>query len=271
MRLNNSKLKSIFNSMLNRWIVRSAVAAAAMFTTTFDGVNEASADRRLFTHTYEYKTVPEGRTALEFWHTESRDTWDNTTPQRLESILEIEHGITEKWDAAIYTVFEQVAGGTVGGVMTPSESFRLSEMQLESRYRFADRGELPVDILAYGEFVKVFGESLYEIEAKGIFARDFDKVTVALNLIAEIEFGKNAPETEPEFGFALGATYEVHPKLNVGVETFGEIGEEEVAASVGPAIAVAPHSNFWFAFTAGFGLTDEAAALSGRLIVGVEL
>jgi len=225
--------------------------AATMLATA----SNAHADRRMFTSTYEYKTVPEGHTALELWHTESRDTWDSTTPQSMEQILEV----------------EQVAGGTVDGVVTPSEPYRLAEMKFETRYRFADRGEWPVDVLAYGELAKAFGESVYEVEAKAIVARDFDKVLVAANLITEIALGKDAAETEPEFGWAAGATYEVHPKLNVGVETFGEIEEEEVGASIGPAIAVAPSGNFWFTFTAGFGLTDEAPALQGRLIVGVEL
>jgi hypothetical protein len=241
--------------------------AATMLATA----SNAHADRRMFTSTYEYKTVPEGHTALELWHTESRDTWDSTTPQSMEQILEVEHGFTDHWDGAFYTVFDQVAGGTVDGVVTPSEPYRLAEMKFETRYRFADRGEWPVDVLAYGELAKAFGESVYEVEAKAIVARDFDKVLVAANLITEIALGKDAAETEPEFGWAAGATYEVHPKLNVGVETFGEIEEEEVGASIGPAIAVAPSGNFWFTFTAGFGLTDEAPALQGRLIVGVEL
>jgi hypothetical protein len=226
----------------------------------------AHADRRLFTSTYEYATVPEGRTALELWHTESRQTWDADSPQAMEEILELEHGLTDHWDAALYTVFTQVAGDA-----TVAQPLLLHEMKVESRYRFADRGELPVDILAYGEVAKEFGESVYEVEAKGIFARDFDKLVVALNVIAAIEFGRDVPESELEVGWAAGASYEVHPKLNLGVEAFGAVEEEEVAASIGPAIAVAPSSNFWFTFTAGFGLTDEAAALSGRLIVGVEL
>jgi hypothetical protein len=247
------------------------LVVGAVAATTFLTTSPANADRRMFTSTYEYKTVPEGHTAIELWHTESRDTWDSSTPQSLEHILELEHGLTDHWDIALYTVFDQVAGGTVGGVTTDSEPFHLAETKVETRYRFADRGELPVDILAYGEFVKAFGESVYEVEAKGIFARDFDKVTVALNVIAEIAFGKDAAETEPEFGWAAGATYEVHPKVNVGVETFGFIEEEEVGASIGPAVSVAPDGQFWATFTAGFGLTDEAPALSGRLIVGVEL
>lgn len=221
----------------------------------------------MFTNTYEYKTTPQGRTAIELWHTESRDDWSSSTTQRLQHILEIEHGITDNWDAALYTVFTDVASPNP----SEDEELELHEMKLETRYRFADRGELPVDIEAYGEFAKEFGESVYEIEAKAIVARDFDKLTAALNLIAAVEFGRNVPETEFEFGWAAGVTYEIHPKLNAGVETFGAFGEDEVEASLGPALSVAPASNLWFTFTAGFGLTDAAAALSGRLILGIEL
>lgn len=243
-----------------------AVATVATFTT-----HNAHADRRMFTNTYEYKTVPEGHTALELWHTESRDVWDKASPQRMNEVLELEHGITDHWDMAVYTIFDQVAGGTANGMAVPAESLRLSQMSVESRYRFADRGEWPVDVLVYGEFVKGVGESAYEGEVKGIFARDFDKLTVAANLILEMEFGKNVKESEPEFGYAVGGTYEVHPKVNVGVESFGKIEAEKAEVSVGPAVAIAPSGNYWLTFTAGFGATDAAPALSGRLILGLEL
>ena len=248
-------------------LIAGIVAATA---TTSATTSNAFADRRMFTSTYEYKTVPEGHTALELWHTEDRATWDGDSPRFGEEILELEHGLTDHWDAALYTVFTQATGGA-DPTMDPPQPLSLHEMKVESRYRFADRGELPVDIMAYGEVAREFGGGVYEIEAKGIFARDFDKLLLAGNLIAAVEFGSDVAETEPEFGWAVGATYEVHPKLNLGVETYGAIEEEEVAAAIGPAIAVAPSGNFWFAFTAGFGLTDEAPKLSGRLIVGIEL
>jgi hypothetical protein len=219
----------------------------------------ASADRRLFTSTYEYSTVPEGNTTIDVWHTESRETWDANTPQALEEILEIEHGLTEHWDAALYTVFTQRAG----------DALVLHDMRLQSRYRFADRGELPVDIMVYGELAKQFGDSIYAARANAIFALGMDKVTLALNVLAGTELGNDVSESELELGWAAGASYELHPKLNFGVETFGEV--EGVAASIGPALAVAPSSKFWFTLTAGFGITDDAAALSGRLIVGIEL
>ncbi|HEY5949487.1 MAG TPA: hypothetical protein VIV40_28530, partial [Kofleriaceae bacterium] len=187
----------------------------------------ASADRRLFTSTYEYKTVPEGHTALEFWNTQTRPTWSPDDPGAgtgLEQILEIEHGLTDHWDAALYSVFTQFASEDP---MVASTPYSFHELKLETRYRFADRGELPVDILAYGELAKEFGESVYEIEAKGIFARDFDDLTAAVNVIAEIETGKDVPETELELGWAAGVSYELHPKLSLGLETFGTVELEE--------------------------------------------
>jgi len=122
----------------------------------------AAADRRSFTNTYEYTTVPEGRTALELWHTESRDTWQASTPQRFQEIIEVEHGLTDHWDAAFYTTFGQVSAKDP---MT-AEAMHLSDVRLETRYRLADRGEWPVDTLLYFEASKAFGASAYEFEGK---------------------------------------------------------------------------------------------------------
>lgn len=250
---------------MTRLAVTLFLLVSALATST------ASADRRLFTSTYEYKTMPEGATALEFWHTQSRTTWDDDDPNAatvLQNILEIEHGLTDHWDAALYMVFAQVASDN----LLLAAPYQFSELKLETRYRFADRGELPVDILAYGEVAKEFGVGVYEVEAKGIFARDFDRLTAAFNAIAEVEFGPDVPETELELGWAAGISYEVHPKLNIGVETYGtvELEESEVLATVGPAIAIAPSHNLWVALTTGFGF-DEAPKFTGRLILGIEL
>lgn len=225
----------------------------------------ASADLRSFTHTYEYSTVPEGKTAVELWHTQGRTTWDKTSPQFFQYILEIEHGITDHWDFALYSVFEQASGDAM-----TAEAFHYAETKLETRYRFADRGEWPVDTLIYAEVAKEFGESVYELEGKVIGARDFDKLTVAANAIVEIKVGNDVAETEPELGFALGATYQVHPKFRLGGETWGALEEGELYLSAGPAVSWAPASNLWFAVTAGFGIS-EAEKFAVRGIVGIEL
>lgn len=235
----------------------------------------AYADLRSFTHTYEYATMPAQRTALELWHTQTRATSDAESPHLYEGILEIEHGLTDHWDVAFYTVFGQVSDEMTGG-----SALALTEIKLETRYRLAERGELPIDTLLYFEVAKEFGESVYELEGKLIGARDFGKLTVAANAIAEVVTGKDAEETELELGWAVGATYPVHPKVRVGVETWGVVEEGEAYISAGPALSLAAASNLWATLTLGFGVSEDAREegegaehgyFSGRLIVGIEL
>jgi hypothetical protein len=174
----------------------------------------------------------------------------------------------------MYTVFTQVAG--VGA--TASEPLALDAVRVESRYRFVDRGQWPVDAVAYLEVAKDFGRSLYEIEAKAIFARDFDRLTVATNLIGEVEVGHDAPTSNLEYGWAAGVTYEVTPKVRFGAETWGFHDDDATRWAWGPALSLAPTSRFWLAATAGFGVAERTpsddfsgAAFSARVIMGLEL
>jgi hypothetical protein len=226
----------------------------------------AAADLRSFTQTYEYSTVPEGKTTLELWHTQGRATWEASSPQFFEQLVEVEHGITDHWDVAFRSEFAQ----TTGDALT-AESFHLSETKLASRYRFADRGEWPVDTLIFGEASKAFGDSVYELEARLVVARDFDKLTAAANALVAVQIGNDVPgTTELDLGFAAGATYQAHPKLRIGAETWGLVDGDTLDVSVGPAVSWAPSSSFWVALTAGVGLVD-AEKLSVRAIIGIEL
>ncbi len=233
----------------------------------------AGADLRSFSHTYEYSTVPEGRTTVELWHTQSRATPDASSAQLYEGILEVEHGITEHLDVGLYTVLEQIEAGPL-----TSEALRLSKAKLESRYRIGERGDLPIDTLLFLELAKAFGDSVYEIRGKVIGARDFGDLTLAANAIGGVVIGKDVDETTLELGWAAGATYQLHPKLRLGVETWGVLEDRKAYVDVGPALSYAPSSTFWTAITLGFSLTEretvESAshgAFSARVIVGLEL
>ncbi len=230
----------------------------------------AHADRRAFTRTYEYTTMPEGQTEVELATTQSRATFaGRTSPQTFDLQLEVEHGITDRWDIALYHVFSQTSD-EIGG----RGALALAEMKLETRYRFAERGELPVDILVYGELAKQFGTSAYDVESKVILARDLGRVTTAANLIAEVGFGRDVAETELELGWAAGASVELSPAWKLGAETWGNFEAEHtdaIAASAGPAVSWAPSQALWVAATAGWGLTDSADAFSVRAVIGLGL
>lgn len=234
----------------------------------------ARADRRSFGYTYEYATLPEGQTEVEIWHTQARDTWQSGTAQRFEEKLEIEYGVTDHFDVSMYTVFAQ----------STDENLHLDAVRIENRYRFADRGEWPVDTIAYVELAKDFDASIYEVEGKAIFSRDFDKLLLAANAIAEIAFGNNVPHRDLSLGWSAGASYEITPKLRLGAETWGASEDNPdgngttLRAAVGPAISLAPTSKFWLAGTAGFGLAStfesddfSGAAFSARVVIGLEM
>ena len=234
----------------------------------------ARADRRSFGYTYEYATLPEGATELEIWHTQARDTWHSDSPQRFEEKLEIEYGVTDRFDMAMYTVFAE----------SSDENLHLDAVRIENRYRFADRGQWPVDTIAYLELAKDFDASIYEIEGKAIVSRDFDKLLVAANAIGEIAFGNNVPHRDLSLGWSVGASYEITPKLRLGVETWGANEDNPdgngstLRAAVGPAISLAPSSKFWLAGTAGWGIAStfesddfSGEAFSARVVMGLEL
>lgn len=240
-------------------------AAAALSASSL-----AHADRRTFTRTYEYTTMPQGQTELEIYSTQSAYRLTDDAPRAFELQLELEHGITDRFDLGLYHVFEQVSATDA----TAAEAFHFSELKLRGRYRFAERGELPLDLVAYLEGVKAFGKGAYEAEAKVIAARDLGPVLVSANLIGEVEFGPDVDEAELELGWAVGAAYEVCPALRLGVESYGSFEAEEpeeVSASVGPSVSWASTGKLWVAGTAGFGVTDEADRVSARVILGIDL
>jgi len=248
----------------------SALAALALAAAP------AHADRRSFTRTYEYMTMPQGETELEIYSTQTRSTFDPPATRSFELQLEIEHGITERWDVSLYHVFDQVTGATPD----QDEPFHFAELKLRSRYRFSERGEWPVNVLLYAEGVKVFGEGVYEAEGKVIVARDFDKLTAVVNLIGEAEFGSDVDGVELIPAFAAGVGYEVLPEIKLGAEVWGELEEEitdtgeeerELEATAGPAVSWAPATSLWVTSTVGFGLTEGADDLSVRVLLGMHL
>lgn len=248
--------------------ISGALALAAVATST----RPASADLRSFTHTYEYSTVPAGNTTVDIWHTQTRAGTDSNAPQIYQSVLEIEHGITEHLDMAFFTVLEQIAGGLA------SEALQFSAARLEARYRFAERAELPVDTAVHVGAAKQFGDSVYALEARLVGARDFGDLTIAANAIGSVEVGRDVDDTEPAFGWRAGATFQAHPKLRLGVESWGVIHDGAAYADIGPAISFAPSSGFWTAVTIGVAMIerDEAhgadhGAFSARAIFGIEL
>ena len=243
--------------------MRRGVALALLVAAS----SSAAADRRRFASTYEYPTLLEGQTSLELSHTQTRVVWGDEE-DRLEQAFEVEHGISERFDAGLALGFSQR-----GAAQAPGQPYGFEQLRLETRYRFADRNEWPIDLAVLARGATYFSANAYATEARVIAARDMDALSIAANVIGAVQFGDDIGGTNVQLGWAAGVTYELHPKLSVGVETSGArhvTNEKVTVGSVGPVIALAPTGQLWLTLSAGFGFAS-GPDVAARLLLGIEL
>ena len=230
----------------------------------------ARADRRAYGETYGAVTAPKGALDLELWSTYHAPPGGAPpgTPYLLRHQVEVETGLTDRWDVAVYGIARQLEGS----------STELEAAKLETRFALARPGEWLVDPVLYLEARKAFvDERPFSIEEKLILGKDLGRLNLALNLAAEQEL--EGGDVKPEWSYALGSSWEFLPALRLGAEAFGSFARETVAAGrrrtesllwAGPAASLA-WSRFWLVLAAGFGLNDDSDAVRARAIFAIQL
>jgi hypothetical protein len=256
-----------------RWTVSASLAALALATLTWP--RPARADRRAYAQTYEAVTAPQGQIDVEIWHTYANggEILSGPPSPGNRTMLELEYGITSRWDVALYNLIDSGTGepGYAG-------------FKVETRLRLSTPGSLFVDPVLYLEYQHLFrGDATDKVEIKGILAKDIARWNVALNLAAELE--RKPDEYKPEAEFALGISRELgSPTFKAGAEIFGKMemedtmtggSELEVFAFAGPVISWATGlhsmlSGLWLTLGGGRGLTDASDAYYARLILGLQ-
>jgi hypothetical protein len=246
--------------MIHKSAALAVLAAAAMIPAA------ARADRRYYGETYNAQTAPPGGIDVELWSTLHQATKDGAERQFWRHQLELETGITSRWDVALYNVFDNVQGGTL----------EYSATKVETRYRLSEYGEWFVDPVLYLEAKKEWtADKPLAFEGKLILGKDIGPVNLSLNGLYEIEFIPGGGR-EHELGYAAGVSYEVAPWVRLGGEVFGnwtrspEDGTWGSEHYAGPALSVA-YSRVWLVLAAGFGLTDESRKSQLRAILSFQL
>ncbi len=226
------------------------------------------ADRRYYGETYDATTAAPGSLDVELWATHASAPRANAgAPGQWDYQLELETGITQRWDVAAYGVVRQIAGADP----------ELAAVKLESRYALAAPGTWFVDPVLYVELQKTIVEDRpFSVEEKLILARDFGPLNVSLNGAAEQEFVGG--EVEPEYSYAFGTSWEFVPAFRLGGEIFGDrakvptgSGSEAFAwqAWAGPAVSLA-YGRTWLVLAAGWGLNDRSDELRARAILAFQ-
>lgn len=241
---------------------RAVVAAAVLLLLPA----AARADRRYYGETYNAVTAPPGGLDVELWSTLHQAAKDGSELQFWRHQVELETGITSRWDVALYNVFDAVQG----------QSTQYQATKVETRYRLSDYGAWFVDPVLYLEARKEWIEDKpFALEGKVILGKDIGPLNFSLNGLYEIEFIPAGGGREHELGYAFGTSYEVAPWVRLGGEVFGDWGKHESDASwasehyAGPTVSLAV-SRTWLVLGAGFGLTDTSRKSQLRAVLAFQ-
>ena len=228
-----------------------------IFTVMFLSAADISADQRWYVWTYEYKTVKAGTGELESYYTLSTDDIESLEGNMdTEFKIEMEFGMTDRFDFSIYQVFTQKA----------EKEFKYKGFQLRARYKIGEKDRYILDPLIYLEYKGKPDFSEHGIEFKLILAKDIGRFNLALNPILEFEY-EDEWEFEPEY--TVGISYEFIESLRLGLEAKGS----EYANYIGPVIAHGK-GNLWITLGSAFSIGEVKEGkpeFQLRMLLGIGL
>ena len=213
---------------------------------------EAHADQRSYVWTYEYLTLAKDSAEVEFYQTAVTKDRQKDSSSDWQQQLELEYGITDRLDAALYQVYEQKENDTM----------KYSGYKFRLRYRIAERNRLPADMLLYAEHQeKVDADNVFE--GKLVLAKDIGKLNIAYNQIYKNTYTSG---DRADHEYAAGASFEVTPALRLGVESKGNFRTDKYAA--GPTLSWVG-GRIWANLGAVYGLNRRTNDREVRFLLGV--
>jgi hypothetical protein len=227
-----------------------AVAVLFLSIVCTVAVSTAVAGSRRFTYVYEVTTSPPGDVEIENWVTWKTRKGEDHGFNQVEFRHELEFGITEKFQAAIYLADWNYHRGMSAG----ERGFTLSGSAVELIYNFTNPVADPIGLAAYQEFQT--GYRRFESESKLLAQKNFGRFVVAYNATLEAEWeGERLEEREGEFQQSLGLSYEVNPHLLFGAEFVHEVAFPDWAEAEPSKIFGGPNislrrKNYWATITA---------------------
>jgi hypothetical protein len=167
----------------------------------------ALAGARHFNFLYEAPTSAPGSFELENWM-----TWRTDGSDQLDFRHELEIGVTNRLQASIYFADWSYETG--------SDS-KYSDSALELIYNLTNPVIDPVGVSIYQEIQG--GDRRLEWESKLIAQKNFGPLILDYNATLEAEWeGDDLHEQQGEFQQGLGASYEISPRVSVGIEMLHE-------------------------------------------------
>lgn len=224
----------------------------------FCGVKNSFADRRAYVWTYEYQTMPKGHSEIEYYITTEVPDTNKSSTNTWKHWLELEYGITDNFDVAMYQMFKQTN--------KPSgDKSEYDGLKVRGRYKIGKKNQFILDPLLYIEFIR--DDDFHKptvLEGKVILSKDItEALNISYNQILKQEL-ESGGETEHEY--ALGTGYEFLPTFKFGLESKGNYSKKKYY--LGPTASVT-FNKFWVAFGALAGLNNKSDDIQTRMIIGI--
>jgi len=226
------------------------LAASALPSISYAGA-------RRFTYVYESTTAPPGAYEIESWVTWQTDRDDDSSLQQFDFRHEIEFGLTDRLQMAVYVADWSYLNGNSFG----SDGATYTGSAVELMYNLTNPATSVLGSALYGE-LKV-GNELVSLESKVILQKDIGPLVLAYNATLEAEWeGENLGERVGEFQQTLGASYQIKPQFLVGAEVLHEIefpewhDAEDSVVFAGPNVSVRA-GDWWVTATGLFQLTNS--------------
>lgn len=222
------------------------------------GVTSSSyADRRSYVWTYEYMTMPRGMWEVEYYLTTEVPNINRSNINTLKQWLELEYGITDNWDVAMYQMWK------FNNKRFENDS-EYDGFKIRTRYRFGRKGQFIVDPLIYLEYIRDDNWHKPNVgEAKLILAKDIDKLNLSYNQILKANLESDGLA---QWEYATGASYAIGNYFRFGLESKGSYTKDKFA--VGPAVLFST-KKFFLTLGIAFGLNKRTDDLHTRMTLGV--
>jgi len=235
--------------------MKGAVATMAILLLV-PSVAQAHRDDYL-DETFVYVTLGRHEFELEAWAEARRSADHRTTPWYTSAF---EYGVTSHW----------MADGAMQ-FLHRDDGLQFGRARLETRVRFAEEGEWPVDVAASAEYehetqVSTGQESEDALTPRLVLSRDLSRdLNTTLNLDLPVKLTGQPVAT---FAYALGVRYPAETAVRVGTELKGNPSEH--TATIFPQVWFALPKEITFKFGTGISLPSRTDLVL-RAVAEVEL
>ena len=231
----------------------------AILAATLLWLPSAQADRRDYVWNYQWQTMLQGRLELEWYFDYRMKDFEDSGAATHRHQLELEYGITDRWDVAAYAVIQDPDDGT-------DTDYEVGKIKLRTRYRFGEEGQYWMNPLLYLEYQRAVDGSGADIgEVKLILDRSFGRFDTVLNFVWEGRLDKGGDDEWKVLG---GVGYQVSEAFHAGIEAgYTHEGAKDKLA-VGPTLAWTLTDRIWVGVGVLFAVESDARDLEARSIVG---